>query len=163
MTNMKHALHCLILLAVLAAAAAEEEPRWTVGTAEQLEQAATNPTGSNAAVPVTRLSKPPLIGGAAQEWRAAVPLVTFPLATLGVRAASTPYAGKGYKVEASLPWALLAGKPGGKARLAWQVRWGDRTGTLAALVAQDGLTRHLSGGADALAMPADWAPVEWLT
>src|SRR6266516_6601939 len=31
MTNMKHALHCLILLAVLAAAAAEEEPRWTVG------------------------------------------------------------------------------------------------------------------------------------
>ena len=50
MTNMKHALHCLILLAVLAAAAAEEEPRWTVGTAEQLEQAATNPTGSNAAL-----------------------------------------------------------------------------------------------------------------
>src|SRR5437762_11313640 len=82
MTDMKHALYCLILLTVLAAAAAEEQPRWSVGTAEQLEQAATNPTGSNAAVPVTRLSKPPLIGGAAQEWRAAVPLVTFPLAAL---------------------------------------------------------------------------------
>ena len=39
MTNMKHALHCLILLAVLAAAAAAEEPRWTVGIAEQLQQA----------------------------------------------------------------------------------------------------------------------------
>src|SRR6266536_2571593 len=82
MTDMKHALHCLILLTVLAAAAAEEEPRWTVGTAEQLQQAATNRTGSNATVPVTRLSKPPLIGGAAQEWHAAVPLATFPLAAL---------------------------------------------------------------------------------
>ena len=58
MTNMKHALHCLILLAVLAAAAAEEEPRWTVGTAEQLQQAATNPTGSNAAVDSARRMTP---------------------------------------------------------------------------------------------------------
>src|SRR5881409_3189353 len=73
--------HCLIVLGLLAALA-EQRPQWTVGTAEQLRQAATEPTGNNATVPVTRLAKPPAIGGGAQEWGETVPLVTFPLAAL---------------------------------------------------------------------------------
>ncbi len=205
---------CLILV-VLAAGVAAEEPQWAVGTAERLRQGVTEPVGNNASAPVTRSARPPVIDGRAQEWGATVPLVTFPFAlrtsraaelrfacddsalylianvtdetplvnyhtasagpgllegdalrigfdaghptvvtiawstperklsvlletpgrdwqnaaALGARAASTRFAGKGYKVEAALPWALLNGKPGGKARLAWEVRWGDRTAT----------------------------------
>jgi hypothetical protein len=70
--------------------------------------------------------------------------------------------GQGYSFEAAIPWAGWNGRPGAAgARLAWEITWSDRSGKLAALRCQDGLTRRVAGGEDALAQPALWAPLRW--
>ena len=72
--------------------------------------------------------------------------------------------GKGYSFEVKLPWVSLDAKPDAPdSRLAWEVRWGDRTGSLASLVYPDGLASSASGARDVMAEPSLWGKLRWLT
>ena len=72
--------------------------------------------------------------------------------------------GRGYSFEAQIAWSNLAAKPDmPNVRIAWEVRWGDKAGTLPVLICQDGLVRHVAGGQDALADSSLWGKLNQVT
>jgi len=73
---------CLITLLLIAGIARSEEPAWTVGTAEQQERAAAEPTGINDHAACVRLAKPPKIDGNLQEWTGVPVCVSFSMPAL---------------------------------------------------------------------------------
>jgi len=75
----------------------------------------------------------------------------------------------GYSFEASIPWQAIGIKPdkldAPDAAVRWtvEIRWGDKTGTIPALICRDGLMRHVAGGEDPFTDPSLWGTLRFIT